>query len=154
MCQFRTNLNMPMSSEVACKKWWVAASEGCSALNFLPGALESRWVWEWPQWSEVTWCYCQAKRCRVSVQMSKPISRACINPGGMLLGWTRFQLTPVSSLEKKVRAREACNEASSDHGAFVCNVKSEAVSLSHCSPSGLQSITNYWNGDLKILLSN
>lgn len=154
MCQFRTYLNMLVSYEVACKKWWVTASEHCSPLNCLPGALESRWVWEWPQWSEVIWCYCQAKRCRVTVQVSKPISRACINPEGMLQGWTWFQLTADSSLEKKVRTREACNEASSDHGASVGNVKSKAVSLSRCSASGLQSITNYWNNDLKILLSN
>lgn len=67
----------------------------------------------------------------------------------MLLGWTWFQLTLVCSLEKKVRTREACNDASSDRGASVGNVKSRAVSLSHCSPSGL-----VYHNPLKLWLQN
>lgn len=65
----------------------------------------------------------------------KLVSRACINPKGILLGWTWFQFTPISSLEKN--DNDACNDASLDRDASVCNVKSKAVSLPCCSPSGL-----------------
>lgn len=132
MCQFGTYLNMPVSSEVACKKWWVAPFEDCSALNCLPDALKSRWVWEWLQWSEVIWCYCQAQRCHVTVQMSKPVSRARINPEGMLLGWTWFQLTPVSSWRRRWKQGKPVIVLLQTT-VLLCIVKSKAVSLSCCS---------------------
>lgn len=146
----RTFLYVPWSSVVAYEKWWVAAADGCSALNCFPGPLGSRWVQGWPLWSEVVWCYCGERGCSIRVRMPHPVPRTWLTPGvymtaeEMLLDQIWGPLTQFSSLEKKVRTRQACNDASSNYCVSLRNFKSKTMALSWCSPSGLQSVTKWW----------
>jgi len=129
----------------------VAAVEDCSALNCLPGASESRWVWGWPRWSEVAWCYCATKGCSVRVQMSKAVPEPDLPEGFTSMQKGYYWVRPGVHVHHSPPWRRRWEQDKLvtmllQTVVFVYIIwKSTTTAPYWCSPSGLPSITNCWN---------
>lgn len=140
------------------KKRWMAAVEESSALSCLPGDSVLRWVQDglsgaMERLSGVS----SGQKGSVRMHMSEFIPRAWLTPGvcisakEMLLGQTWVCLLHAPPWRRRWEQGKPVTMLLQTTVFLYVIPKQDCGSL--CSPSGLlRSITNYWNGDLKILL--